>query len=131
MPFPVINPCHHQGGFRYYTPSRVGYWLDHWRELTELAMPAPAGIRYDKVGSIPHGSRPADPMRWVDVIADIERAWAHLGNRWSAAFLVVEYTILGYHIREIEDTLHMRHGSGSLILEDACRQMARYLGWQS
>jgi len=113
----------------YYTPDRIEYWLEHWRELEQLATCSyPAGVP----SAVPpgrYGYRLSDPLRFADVMADIERAWASLG--WlSLDYKVVEAVMRGYLLREVERVYHLRHGTATEAYQCAIKRMARYLGWE-
>jgi hypothetical protein len=114
----------------YYTPRRVRYWIERWKELQELACPTAGAIRYDKIGSLPEGMRMSDPTRYVDVVADIERAWIHLGGRWSLQVQMVERYMQGYDLGAIAGWLRVRPIDADEATERACRLMAEYLGWR-
>ena len=115
----------------YYTPGRVGYWLCHWRSLLELAVPTAGAIRYGRPSiCVPEGMRPSDPMRYVHVRADIERAWGLLGHRWSLPFQMVEWTMAGYELVTIADMLRVTRRGAAIAFEDACEAMAERLGWR-
>ena len=119
-----------QEGESYYTPDRVDYWLCHWRELLQLAMPTAPAVRYDAtLAQHTPGRRPADPTRYVDVVADLERAWVSLGCL-SLEFKAVECTMQGWPLREIERIYRLRHGTAYEAYERAKERMARHLGWR-
>ncbi len=111
----------------YYSPGRVAYWLEHWQELRELAERTPGAV-------VPHetpvsrGYRPSDPLRYADIQADIERAWAHLPI-WSIEWNAVKSVMDGYTLREMDATYRLRHGSFAAAYQRAVREMARHLGW--
>ena len=115
----------------YYTPGRVRHHLEHWGELLELAAPTAPGVRYDKVGTIPDGMRLSDPTRWTDVVADIEREWAHLPGPWSVEFLVVEWLMRGEDLVSIARGLRIHLAAADRALWDASEFIARRLGWGS
>ena len=114
----------------YYSPARVRYWLEHWRELLELAAPTAPAIRYDKIGTMPDGMRLSDPTRWTDVAADIEREWAHLHGPWSAEFLVVEWLMRGEDLVSFARGLRIQLAVADRALWDASEFIARRLGWE-
>jgi hypothetical protein len=114
----------------YYTPGRVAYWLESWRSLQELALPTAPAITYDRVSQVPEGMRLSDPTKYTDVLVDLERAWINLGHRHGELVTVTEYAMQGRHMREIEDSLRIRHGLGEELFRRACERMAEHLGWR-
>lgn len=117
-------------GETYYSPRTVAGWLLRWRELVELAQPTAGAVCYDaRLSQQTPGRWPANPARYLEIMADIERAWVHLKGRWSLESLVVEYTMQGYELRTIEDHLRIRHGTAKPAFRRACRSMAETLGW--
>ncbi len=113
-----------------YSPGYIGYWLDHWLELKELAVPTAPAIRYDKLNTqVPVGFRRSDPMHYMDLMVDIERAWVQLGHRWSLAFQIVEWCMQGYDLVTIADQLRVSVDVASDTFDAVCARMARLLGW--
>ncbi len=115
-------------GETYYTPERIGYWLEHWQELRELSIRTPGAILPASSPSAPRGSRRSDPLRYCDIMADIERAALGL-PRWSLEFQVVEWSMRDYDLAEIAGGLHVSYGAAYRALGDASEAMARRLGW--
>lgn len=112
----------------YYTPERVGYWLEHWQELRELALRTP-GVILPCEGPMKRGYRRSDPLHHADIQADIERAWASLPI-WSIEWNAVKSVMDGYTLREMDATYRLRHGSFAAAYQRAVREMARHLGWR-
>lgn len=118
----------------FYNPGKVAYWLEHWADLTELAVPTAGTIRYLASESCDrHGfDNSCDPLHYLHIQTDIERAWVMLrSGRWSIEVVVTEYVMRGYGLRDIEYQLRIQHGVAEPAFKRACRQMAEYLGWQS
>lgn len=111
----------------YYTPRRVGYWLCHWRELCELAVPTAGAIRYDRPSiSLPEGIKPRDGMHFADIQVDIERAYSRL-HPWSLEHQMAEWTMKGYEIETIADILGVPRDTAWTAFIDARRSIARIL----
>jgi len=112
---------------RYYTPERIGYWLYRWGELIELARRTPGSVRY---GDAPEqhqpGRRPSDPMHYLDIQIDIEKAWASLPI-WSFEWNAVKTIMDGYPLREMEKMYRLQHGAVRAALDRAIAAMAAYL----
>lgn len=113
----------------WYTPSKVRWCLEHWRELQELAYPTQQAIRYDRVGQPPKGYKPADGLHWLDVCLDIEREWPRLGNRWSLPFLLVEKCMQGYALAAIAQEWDLRFARVYGEFLAVSEALARRLGW--
>jgi|GEM_PF-4826080 len=112
----------------YYTPERIAYWLEHWSELREFAIRTPGSIVPVSSPSVPRGCRRSDPLRYCDIMADIEGAWVRLPI-WSIEWNAVKAVMDGYPLREFEVTYRLRHGTALAAYQRAVQRMARYLGW--
>lgn len=73
-------------GDTYYTPDQVRWWLERWPLLCSLAESPETSVHHfapehrardapcpETTRSVPH-----DPMRWADLLADLEHAWQQL-----------------------------------------------------
>ena len=95
----------------YYTPSRVGYWICRYALLEALAeTPSSArhALRHDESDQRPCLDHPrptarsgfaGDPLRYADILADIDSAHAAIGTS-SREWQIIE--------------LRRRHGSVAL-----------------
>ena len=115
----------------YYTPARVGWWLCHWRELLELAVPTAGAIRYDRPSiCVPEGMKPRDAMHYTDVMLDIEGAFVQL-RRWSLERQMAEWTMAGYEIETIADLMRVPREDAREAAEGVRHSIARILGWRA
>ena len=130
---------------RYYTVERIDHWLRNWPLLVSLAEtprssrhyltmehrlrrgPCPEEQRVGQAGGY-HG----DPLQYADILADIEQAWVHLkgGQRWSAEFAVVEYTMQRRSWSELAAAWRVGKEVVAAAYERALVMMAEYLGWK-
>lgn len=113
----------------YYSPGRVRYWLEHWSDLQELAIPTVGAIRYDRLAATPDGMRPFGGMHYTEIVVDLERAWALMGHRWSLEWQVVEWHMRGECLASIAGHLRVGMNDADGAMGQACEAMARRLGW--
>ena len=114
----------------YYTPRRVADWLSRWDELRELAVPTAQAVRYDgDLSQHTPGRKPSNSTRYIEIMADIERAWIGL-RIWSIEWNVVKTLMDGYPLREFEAQYRLRHGTAREAMDTACQKMAEHLGWR-
>jgi hypothetical protein len=110
-----------------YTPRKVRFWLCNWAELQELAMPTAPAMQYPAPEV--HGSMPADRMRYLDIMVDLERVSIRL-PRWSLEAQVIEWSMNGRDLVVIAEGLRVSVGAANQAFGDATEAMARWLGWR-
>jgi hypothetical protein len=115
---------------RYYSPSRIRYWWEHWKELKELAVPTAGAIRYDRVSKVPEGVRLSDPLRYSDVLLDLERAHVELGGHWSIEWQIVQWARRGWDLAAIAGELRVSVKEADCAFDRATAAMAETLGWK-
>lgn len=114
----------------WYSPGRVAGYLERWAELRELACPTAQAVRYDgNLSQHTPGRKPPDATRYVEIMADIERAWCQLPI-WSIEWNAVKCLMDGHPLREMEVCYRLRHGTAYEAFRTATRTMAEYLGWR-
>ena len=117
-------------GETFYSPRRVASWVLRWRELIELAQPTAGAICYDaRLSQQTPGRKPSNPARYLEIMADLERAWASL-RIWSIEWNVVKTLMDGFPLREFEARYRLSHGTAKEAQERACQMMAEKLGWR-
>ncbi len=121
----------------YYTPGRVGWWLEHWRLLMELAAPSAPAVNYDRVSQVPEGMRPTDPMRYKDILVDLEKARLALKNPSGEQIVADAMTTEPLDWSPKHDYLMVVAQRLGVSLHDAWRawdsareKIARALGWR-
>lgn len=88
-----------------------------------------------RVGKLGQGER-ADPNRYSDIKCDIEAAWWALGHHTAEARIIwyrmqhADEERTFYSFRYIETLLHIQHGKGRTLYNEAVEAMARFLGWR-
>ncbi len=129
-PRETTEPC-------WYTPSRVGWWIEHWRLLQELALPTCPAITYDRLSQMPRGLRPADRGAFTDILVDLERARARLKNPSGAQIVAdamatepLDWDPRLDYLRVVADGLGVRLYDAELAWDEACELVAGWLGWK-
>ena len=128
----------------YYTPDRVRQLLKRFLELEAMAeTPASSAHlkRAPRPGATPAEPRagarskgsPADPMRWVVVVADIRKAWILLTYQ-SIEWRVVEAQLQGHTLKQFAEAYrragrHIRQAEVYAANDRAVEKMAVSLGW--
>lgn len=122
----------------YYTPGRVGWWVEHWRLLQELALPTCPAITYDRVSAAPIGMRLTDRTRYADILADLQLARLHL--KWYSGPLMVadamtteplDWNPTHDYLEIVADGLGVSLYDAQHAWDEAREIMAGYLGWKS
>ena len=124
----------------YYTPDRLDWWLRNWDLLDSLAE-SPVSSRHHlqtdhahkdgpcidppKVGKVGKGQH-ADPLKYADVQADIERAHAGLAM-WSLPWNVVDHRKRGHNLDAIAKALRIRYHDVTTGYRDALKTMSAFL----
>lgn len=113
-----------------YSPSRIDGWLSRWAELRELAYPSAPAVRYDaRLFQPTPGRKLGDCTRYVDIMADIERAWAAL-TIWSIEWNTVKTLMDGYPLRQMAMTYRLHADTVYDAYHRATKRMAERLGWR-
>lgn len=126
-----------------YTPEVVDYWCRNWELLTALAE-TPASAAHllspecrtsDKacgdgrpVG-IKNIRNHGDPMRYVDVLADLSHAAYHLHPSSLERRVVAERIATGGKLRAIAKRCGARYDDVLKAYQAGCKLMAEELGW--
>ena len=115
----------------WYNPGRVLYWLSHWQELRELAVPTTPAIRYDKLAAqVPGGYRRPGSFKYAETMVDIERAWRKVAGWWVLARLMGEWCMAGWDLVSMADRLRVSVKEADRALGDICEAVALELGWR-
>jgi hypothetical protein len=111
-----------------YCPRHISIYLSSWEEL-EARAEGHGSPRLVALGAQPTKGVHADPLRWADLVADLEKAHSRLrfgGVHWT----VIDYRKRGYTLGQIARALRVRKQTIVDGHNEACERMARSLGWE-
>lgn len=118
-------------GEAFYSPACIDRLLNRWAEVIAFAEASGGAISASRMRELisAAGAPPSDLYFYVHVKADIERAWVHLGGRWSEPFILIEHRMQGWPLAVIAREQRRRYEEVSRAYWRAVDTMARYLGW--
>ncbi len=115
----------------YYSLGCVAHWLEHWRELQELALPTTPGIQYDRVSmSVPRGYRKPSQHHYAEVVADLDLACQWVSGWWWLARQMIEWIRAGCDLITVADRLRVEWSVAEKAWDDVCEVIAIDLGWK-